>query len=379
MQVLAKLNGKKGLIATILTMAILIGAYNGMYYNWTVSYSINPLTQDISITIPETSGATSGENLAAKWIPSAIGDAYAWYAYGGPAHKGFSSAELYVWDGWVDWAEVSMPFDIAIEDISELKFWKMVEYFDSGWNPNLYLGIDDNGNGLFEGDILAYHQARAAGKTASEAADLYVKPDAFIALECPTGLTVPDTDFVSVDAFTMSSWAVDSDGEVPYEYGAGLAQFQAASVGRIDPGDHVLMIKLEIGGAGSWMDEIAYVDDVTINGESYDIDAVVASFNIVKPCDVWFMVTGDDRLDLWSDYFELYVEIYIFFDGLYDDVGSAYLDVLTGEPPSGDVSDYVYSLEAGTYYAVVWVEYWTGAVTGTVSGDFVINVFAEED
>ncbi|PUA34384.1 MAG: hypothetical protein B9J98_00640 [Candidatus Terraquivivens tikiterensis] len=56
------LNGKKGFLAIALMMAGIIGlAFESQYYTWTASYSINPLaTSIVDITIPDTSGATSG-------------------------------------------------------------------------------------------------------------------------------------------------------------------------------------------------------------------------------------------------------------------------------------------------------------------------------
>ncbi len=60
MQVLERLNGKKGLIATALMISVMLGAYAGGFYTWRVYYDINPLTDFEEITIPTTTGATIG-------------------------------------------------------------------------------------------------------------------------------------------------------------------------------------------------------------------------------------------------------------------------------------------------------------------------------
>ena len=55
------LKTKKGLIAIALTMSLMfVGAFAAQYYTWTVSYTVNPLTQNITINVPDTSGATVG-------------------------------------------------------------------------------------------------------------------------------------------------------------------------------------------------------------------------------------------------------------------------------------------------------------------------------
>jgi len=52
MQVLEKLNVKKGLIVTALSMAVMLGAYASQYYGWTEGYEITPLTESVRIAIP---------------------------------------------------------------------------------------------------------------------------------------------------------------------------------------------------------------------------------------------------------------------------------------------------------------------------------------
>ncbi len=177
---------------------------------------------------------------------------------------------------WNDWAEVSIPVDIPLKDISSLSFWKMVvagycspASYPCGWNPGIMLAIDADGNGSFDGDI------NLAGSLGG---------DAYVAGEFTKGLTEYDSAFVLVDACNdMAWWGADSTGWSPY-YGS-LSGFQAEYWGEIDPDDHVKLIKIVIGSTGSWMDETVYVDDLTINGVPYELE---------QPAAVWVATDGND-------------------------------------------------------------------------------------
>jgi hypothetical protein len=61
-----KLNGKKGLIAIALMMAVVMALpFAAQYYTWKVGYTIWPLTGNVasSIVIPPTSGATKATDV----------------------------------------------------------------------------------------------------------------------------------------------------------------------------------------------------------------------------------------------------------------------------------------------------------------------------
>ena len=171
---------------------------------------------------------------------------------------------LCVSNGTTEWAEVSIPVDIALEDITQLSFLKKVVQgycgwstaYPSGWNPNVILAIDADNDGDFDGDLLGYHFGTG------------IKSDAFVEGECPVGLTAYDTDFVLLGAISeMAWWGADVNGllvDAPY---GPLSGFQTQSWGEINPTDHVKFIKIVIGGSGSWMDERAYVRDIKLNNQ----------------------------------------------------------------------------------------------------------------
>lgn len=174
------------------------------------------------------------------------------------------SVKLYVGDGGVNMAAVVFEVDIALKDINTLSFRKWVAaYGSSGWNPSVILGIDADGDGQYEAtDDLGWHFTH-------DPSDL--GDDAFIEGEFPIGLTATDTDWVAVDAITeMKWWGADASGNVypTADYAALNATdgFQEISAGVIDPTDRVKVVKIIIGGSGSWMDETTYVDDFVIAG-----------------------------------------------------------------------------------------------------------------
>ncbi len=174
------------------------------------------------------------------------------------------SVKLYVGDGGVNMAAVVFEVDIALQDINILSFRKWVAaYGSSGWNPSVILGIDADGDGQYEAtDDLGWHFTH-------DPSDL--GDDAFIEGEFPVGLTATDTDWVTVDAITeMKWWGADASGNVYPTAGYAALNaadgFQEISAGIIDPTDHVKVVKIIIGGSGSWMNETAYVDDFVVAG-----------------------------------------------------------------------------------------------------------------
>ena len=174
------------------------------------------------------------------------------------------SVKLSVGDGGANMVAVVFEVDIALQDINTLSFRKWVSaYGSSGWNPSVILGIDADGDGQYEAtDDLGWHFTH-------NPADL--GDDAFIEGEFPTGLTATDTDWVAVDAITeMKWWGADASGNVYPTAGYAALNatdgFQETVAGVIDPTDHVKMVKIVIGGSGSWMDETVYIDDVVVAG-----------------------------------------------------------------------------------------------------------------
>ena len=171
--------------------------------------------------------------------------------------------KLYVPDGTADMAAVAFDCDIALEDITTLTFYKKVtSYGASGWNPSVILLIDADGDGLEFGisEAMEWHFTHSG---------TLLGDDAFVECESPTGLSAFDTICIQLDAFAMSAWGADASGFLygTGGYPAGLAGFQSGGpYGAIDPTDKVLMVAIVIGGAGSWMNETADIDDVVIAG-----------------------------------------------------------------------------------------------------------------
>ena len=184
-----------------------------------------------------------------------------------------NSVKLYVTNGSVDWAEVSIPVDIALKDINELSFWERVtSYTTSGWDVNVVLGIDVNGDGVFKADVAGWHVTDSHNAT-------LLGDDSFIEMDGASGPLSAPLSWTKVNALNNPRWWT------PNSTGAGLSNLYcsfADLLTKIDNGTFdtnilnttvkVKCVKLLIGGSGSWMSETAYVDDVTINGVTYDFE-----------------------------------------------------------------------------------------------------------
>ncbi len=200
---------------------------------------------------------------------------------------------LYVNDGSTDWDEVSIPVDIAIEDIYELSFWEKIDlHSTSGWDVNVILGVDCDGDGDFEADIEEWHIGTNHHTLPVLHGDSFVEMDGMYGVinygAC--GGLCGDLGWTEVDAYNAPgmgwAWWTPNDlgtGFASFWDGAGLDDFQAwldnnGDDSLIDVGDRVKVLKLVIGGSGSWMDETAYVDLARINGET-----VLDETNLIEP------------------------------------------------------------------------------------------------
>ena len=171
-------------------------------------------------------------------------------------------SHLYVDDGPTEWSEISIPTHIAIEDITELTFRQLIESYDpNGWDVSVVLGIDCDGDG-FEADIAGWHQ------THSPAA---LGDDTFVSMESPTGQNPTTGVWTEIDALAAyKCWTPNVAGDGFDSFYGAFGDFVAGlPLGRVEIGDNVTAVKLQIGGSGSWMDETAYVDEATVNGETY--------------------------------------------------------------------------------------------------------------
>jgi len=211
------------------------------------------------MVMPAVTSASPGIGLNA--VGSATAEISTAAAYS-PTH----SVKLYVKNGSVDWAEVSIPVNIALKDINELSFREAIQYYSpNGWKVQVVLGVDLNSNGVFDANLPAWHfTGDPSAKTAALAGD------SFVSLEQPVGGDPGTGSWVLVNSLNeCACW--EPTWTVPY---LPFADFLAALPGSsgITNDSVVREVILEIGGSGNWMDETAYVDDVTINGKTYDFE-----------------------------------------------------------------------------------------------------------
>ncbi|MBA7537332.1 hypothetical protein ES705_29599 [subsurface metagenome] len=189
------------------------------------------------------------------------------------AYSGSYSVKLYVMDGVSDWAQVSIPVDIAIESFTALSFYEYIDdYNPNGWTVQVILGIDADDNGIFEADLPAWHQGPDSHTT------IPLNGDTFIEFELRRGSNPPKdiwTERIALEDFVV--WFPIADGTRVNWFYKPYTEFLAfldttADDSAIDKGMRVKEIILQIGGAGSWMDETVYVDDIKVNGETYDLE-----------------------------------------------------------------------------------------------------------
>jgi len=207
------------------------------------------------------------------------------------------SAKLYVVNGVTDWAEVSIPVDIALKDITELKFMEYIKSYGpaqatgvAGWSVNVVLGIDADGDDIFEADVAEFHVGTNAWTLDALHGDTFIEMDG--------ALGVPPVDtWTEIDALSVAQWYTPdkdcitfagSDDTVPSFYGS-LADLVTKLIP--DPSQNSLIldatarvkcVKLVIGGSVNWNFETAHVDDVTIDGTTYDFEEGEAKEGTVK-------------------------------------------------------------------------------------------------
>ena len=109
-----------------------------------------------------------------------------------------NSVKLYVKDGSVDWAEVSIPVDIALEDINVLSFWERVTlYTTSGWDVNVVLCVDADNDGTFEADVAGWHVTDSHNAT-------LLGGDSFIEMDGALGPLSGALSWTQVNALTTA-------------------------------------------------------------------------------------------------------------------------------------------------------------------------------
>jgi hypothetical protein len=184
---------------------------------------------------------------------------------------GSHSARLYVPDGTTDMAAVEFDVDIALEDIMELSFWQKI---DNIYGVNIILGIDADGDGTYESLDKPWHLSH-------DSADL--GDDTFLEMD---GMPGSSGSWEEVDAMSLSQWWTPNDAGDGFCATMGwnpLSDAQSSSKCRVDPTDRVKVIRLLIGGSGTWMDKIALVDDIMLN------DGIIA----LQPKN-WYVTSGSE-------------------------------------------------------------------------------------
>lgn len=317
------------------------------------------------ILVPAVVSASPGIEL------NAVGDGTAQISTA-TAHSPTHSARLYVKDGSVDWAEVSIPVDIALKDITELKFWEYIaSYAPNGWSVNVALGIDADGDSVFEADVAEWHVGSNAWTLAALNGDTFVEMDG-VSGNPATG-SWSETDALSVAQW----WTPDNSGAgfaksdaYPWTFYGSLADFvglflpdtnQTSLI--TDADARVLCVKLLIGGSGSWMDETAYVDDVTINGVTYDFEPTSSVGLTTDVPDIVAISASPTSID---------------FGTLYPGETSATFDITVENIGTHEVDVDAYVYEAGLFYDnlqlsigtgwYIW-SYWTSIITDLAMGD----------
>jgi len=164
------------------------------------------------------------------------------------------SAKLYVLDGGTDIAAIEYNVDIPLNEITALSFWQKIQ---NSYGVNVILGIDVDGDGIYEAQDKPWHFSHAA----SDLGD-----DSFVEMD---GMANSSGNWENVNTLAISQWWTPDNAGTGFctEFGWNyLSDIQSSAKCRIEPTDHVKVIRLLIGGSGTWMDKTAYVDDITLNG-----------------------------------------------------------------------------------------------------------------
>jgi len=254
------------------------GVYNGTYtvkYGDDGTYLIDGYLADGSGNVASILGTTnhpctlySVGNGTSEWSSD-------------ESHSGSYSVELYVKNGAVDWAEVSIPVDIALKDINLLKFWEYIDsYNPNGWSVNILLGVDADGDGVFEADVAEWHVGTNSHTLTALNGDSFVQMDG--AVGGPTTGIWTETDALSIAQW----WTPNNTGAgfaksatYPSTFYGSFANFVNVFLPDVtqtslipDADARVKCVKLVIGGSGSWMNETAYVDDLKLNSVIYNFE-----------------------------------------------------------------------------------------------------------
>ncbi|MFH0928895.1 MAG: hypothetical protein V1818_00900 [Candidatus Aenigmatarchaeota archaeon] len=277
-----------------------LGNMENMQYNCFFVDKTPPVgTKEIGIPripIPDNEFQTIGEGTA-EWTDSKY-------------YFGNYSVRLYVVDGSSDVAAVEYDVDIALEDIDELSFWQKIS---NTYGVNVILGIDADADGTYESLDKPWHFSHDPNDLGD---------DSFIEMD---GMYLSSGSWEEVNALSISQWWTPNDdgngfcADFGWNY---LSDIQSTTRCRVEPTDRVKVIRLLIGGSGTWTDKVAFVDDITLNGETIRLepqnywvrdDTLIAGTPITLTCvdpephpsgdeEVCFRVSYDIEPWLTTDY-----------------------------------------------------------------------------
>lgn len=175
------------------------------------------------------------------------------------AFSGNESVGLQVIDGTTDMAAVVIPVDVALGDITSLKFYQRLANGAAAFGANIILGVDANENGTYDANDLAWH----VGQPHSSAV---LNGDTFLEMD---GVPITDS-WANIDAMSVGQWwTTNAAGDgLSSDCYKTLPNFFTCS--NMNPGlnstSRVKVIKLVIGGSGSWMNLAVFVDSLELNG-----------------------------------------------------------------------------------------------------------------
>lgn len=167
---------------------------------------------------------------------------------------------LYVEDGTKKISHVTYVLDepIALEDLTELMFFQELVYGTGSFGANVILGIDVDGDG-YEANDLAWHIGDTVHNPAVLGDDTFIEMDG-------VPLSVAKVDALSVSQWWTPNAAGDGFGGDPSYYGS-LQGITGTGNTRITSESMVRLIRLVLGGSGSWMDIAVRVTSEMIPSE----------------------------------------------------------------------------------------------------------------
>jgi hypothetical protein len=164
---------------------------------------------------------------------------------------------LYVEDGTQEISHVTFTVSppVDLEDVTELLFFQELVHGTGNFGANVILGVDADNDGTYEADDLAWHVGATTHMPAVLGGDTFVEMDG----TDPKPSTTPATPGAKVDAPGVPQWyspnaAGDGFPTGPSCYSTLQDMVENCADVRFDPTDDVRLVRLLLGGSGSWND-----------------------------------------------------------------------------------------------------------------------------